>query len=189
MMSVLYHIINSLKLIERIIYLLVEELDEIDWSLTHLLVNLETRHLCFIFRSDNEFKHAQKLIQELKNWKIQIIIYKCNVVEVIIRFFAFIQYMKSSVYSNEKICSNDNNLKCEIKHVEAVENEVCMHIRRHIYISRWLVIFASIEVNLTLAIFNLSFTSFFLHIFYLLDSSVNIFTCLFILMFLYIKKL
>ncbi len=65
-----------------------------------------------------------------------------------------------------------------------VENK----IRMHICISWWLVIFTSIKVNLTLKVFILSFTSFFLHMLYLLNSSVNTFICLSIFMFLYIKS-
>jgi len=64
-----------------------------------------------------------------------------------------------------------------------------MHIHMHIHIPRWLVIFASAEAGLALEIFILPFTSFFLRMFYLLDSSVNISTCLSIFMFLYIKRL
>jgi len=189
MVPVLYRIIDSLRLIERATYLLVGGLGGIGRSLAHLLADLGARHLCFISRSGDESKHAQKLIQELGNRKIQTIVYKCDVAEVVTRFFAFIRYMKSSVYSNEKVCSNDDNLECEIKHVEAVGNGVRMHIRRHIRIPRWLVISAPAEAGLALEVFILPSTSFFLRMFYLLDSSVNISTCLSILMFLYIKRL
>lgn len=71
MVPVLYRIIDSLRLIERATYLLVGGLGGIGRSLAHLLVDLGARHLCFIFRSGDESKHAQKLIQELGNRKIQ----------------------------------------------------------------------------------------------------------------------
>ncbi len=64
-----------------------------------------------------------------------------------------------------------------------------MNIRMHIRIPRWLVISAPAEAGLALGVFILPPTSSFLRMFYLLDSSVNISTCLSTLMSSYTKSL
>jgi hypothetical protein len=64
-----------------------------------------------------------------------------------------------------------------------------MHICMHIRIPRRLVISAPAEAGLALEVFILPPTSSFLRMFYLLDSSVNISTCLSTLVFSYIKIL
>jgi len=64
-----------------------------------------------------------------------------------------------------------------------------MHIPMHIRIPRWLVISAPAEAGLALGVFIPPPTSSFLRSSYLLDSSVNISTCLSALMSSYTKRL
>ena len=78
---VLQNVNNSLKVDQSATYLLIGGLGGIGRSLANLLVDLGARYLCFISRSGDASESAQKLIQALKNQKIHVTVYSCDVAD------------------------------------------------------------------------------------------------------------
>lgn len=81
MVPVMYRINESVQLNPKATYVLVGGLGGIGRSLSQLLADLGARHLCFISRSGDESKSAQKVIKDLENRKVQTSIFKCDVAD------------------------------------------------------------------------------------------------------------